>query len=204
MNARNRTMDALRKLEASPLAARVAAALDPLADAVRRARPLDEALRGARTGGHPVHPALVHLPIGLSAATSLLDVAPGGRASTLVLNAAAVAAAAPTALTGIAEWGARRTRHRQRAVGAVHAAVATLGTALNVGALACRATGRQRTGAALGLAAAASYSAAGFLGGDLAYGEEGFGGPAVEVQEQLRRPEHGGAPSGAAIAGDRA
>src|SRR5829696_8049348 len=91
------------------------------------ATPLDrwsgsELLRSGLVG-HALHPLLTDLPLGFWTAATALDLRgrPEYRGASRWLVGAGLAAAAPTALTGLAEW-ARTGREAQR-VGALHAAL---------------------------------------------------------------------------------
>ncbi|MGC5166077.1 DUF2231 domain-containing protein [Luteimicrobium sp. DT211] len=140
-------------------------ALTPLYDTLARLLPhgaVDAVLRG-KPFGHPLHPTLSDLPIGLWTSAVLLDA--GGRrfedASRRLVGAGLVAAV-PTALAGLADW--RTTHQPARGVGVAHAA-------LNGGAVLCFAASwlarRRGRGKALSLLGAGLVSAGGYLGGHL-------------------------------------
>jgi nitrite reductase/ring-hydroxylating ferredoxin subunit/uncharacterized membrane protein len=153
-----------------------------LSDALVRALPsgtrLDDVLHGVPFG-QPAHPALVRLPLGCWTSAVLLDFLPGARlvaggriqrwpgqqASTALL-AAGLAAALPSAATGLADWSALH-RHQQR-VGLVHAIAQGSATALFAASLLARLGGRHRSGKALSLAGLTAATAGAYLGGHLA------------------------------------
>src|SRR5258708_5614510 len=166
-----------------------------LSDALVRALPsgtrLDDVLHGVPFG-QPAHPALVRLPLGCWTSAVLLDFLPGARlaagggiqrwpgvqrwpglpslpgtqqASTALL-AAGLAAALPSAATGLADWSALH-RHQQR-VGLVHAIAQGSATALFGASLLARLGGRPKTGKALSLAGLTAATAGAYLGGHLA------------------------------------
>jgi len=118
--------------------------------------------------GHPLHPALVLLPLGSWISASLLDLLPGRRrdaARTLV--GIGVASALPTATAGWADWS--DLHPEQQRVGLVHAAANGLAIGLQFASWRARRRGRQARGAALSLTALAVGSAGAYLGGHLAY-----------------------------------
>lgn len=166
--------EALAGLAESPLAERIAGVLDPLGDALEGNRELYDTLTGENFTGHPIHPALVHMPIGLVAAATSLEVVGLGKfkLAPTILTGVAVGAAALTAITGVAEWTRGRLDRRQRRVGALHAATAATGTTmalLSFGFRLMRADGAARV---FLFGAAGTYVVAGFIGADLVYGRD--------------------------------
>ncbi|MGW2374264.1 Rieske 2Fe-2S domain-containing protein [Kitasatospora sp. NPDC001683] len=140
----------------------------PLADAVE-ALPLGlsrDALRGVWLG-HPLHPALVQLPIGCWTSAGLLDLAPGRSRSADALVAAGLLSAGPAALAGWVDWA--RLDPPRRRTGLVHALANTGGVLLYAGSLLARCRGRRSRGRLLGLAGMAAVTTGGVLGGHLAY-----------------------------------
>jgi uncharacterized membrane protein len=138
----------------------------PLASALVASPERRDLLHGTWLG-HAVHPLLTDLPIGFWTSANVLDVV-GGRASrpaATQLVAWGVASAAPTALTGWAEW-AVASREQQR-VGVVHAFSNTIAIALYAESWRARRRGRHARGVTLGLAGATVATAAGYLGGHL-------------------------------------
>lgn len=136
-------------------------AMAPLDDS-----PTGDALRG-KWLGHALHPVLTDLPIGMFTATSVLDVF-GGSASHAAaqrLLGVGLLGAAPTAVTGWAEW-TRAERPAQR-VGVAHAALNVAAIALYAGSWAARRGGRHRFGAVLATGGAGVLGAAAYLGGHL-------------------------------------
>ena len=117
--------------------------------------------------GHALHPLLTDVPIGCWTAATALDVRgrQEDRGASRWLVAAGLAAAAPTALTGLAEY-ARTGREVQR-VGAVHAVLNAVATTLYLTSYVARVRRRHGLGVAAALAGAAVTGASGYLGGHL-------------------------------------
>lgn len=123
--------------------------------------------------GHAVHPILTDIPIGLWASSWLLDLLPvdGSRRASQRLLGLGVLAAAPTAITGWAEW-ARTDGQDIRRAGVVHAAANGAAVILLTGSWLARRSGRHRGGVLLGQLGMLTASAGGFLGGHLAIGRK--------------------------------
>ena len=119
--------------------------------------------------GHPLHPVLTDLPIGLWTSATLLDVVGGPKAQPAAdrLVALGVAAAVPTAAAGLADWS--ELNQPERRSGAVHAVANVAATSLYAASAIARRRGRRATGTALALAGGAALAAGGFLGGHLSY-----------------------------------
>ncbi len=147
--------------------------LDPVVGAVRgiiRAALKPGAVRDTLHGvwlGHPLHPLLTHVPIGMWSAAAVVDLTPGGGPAASSLIATGCAAYVPTVLAGWADWS-ELDEPRQR-VGLVHAAAAGGAFACYVGSLAARARGSHLRGRAWSLAGLGFVTAAGYLGGHLSY-----------------------------------
>ncbi|WP_422772691.1 Rieske 2Fe-2S domain-containing protein [Plantactinospora sp. WMMC1484] len=136
-----------------------------VAAAIRPQR-LRDVLHGVGLG-HPLHPALVQLPIGAWVSSAVLDLMPGQRRAATTLVAAGTASAVPAIVAGWNDW-ASLSREQQR-VGLVHALANGVGLAMYAGSLAARLTGRHGLGRALGLVGLTAVGGGGFLGGHLAY-----------------------------------
>jgi len=153
----------------------------------RWARPLQDALHGVWLG-HPLHPALVTVPIGAWSATLVFDgLDAAGRGGPGVARAAqvgvgvGVVGAVASAATGLTDW--QHSHDAARRVGLVHAALN--GTALGLYCWSLADRGRGRTVRAR-FSAAAGYVAtlaSGYLGGALAY-RHGIG-----TDHAVRTPE---------------
>lgn len=154
-----------------------AKALDPVAGAVEKVvcsvlpkGTVKDALHGTWLG-HPVHPMLVALPIGLWSGASLIDLTGGDRRAARRLVGAGVLAVLPTAASGLADWSELGTFERPKRVGLVHAATNTATAALYAASWFARMRGDQNRGRDLALAGAAGLAVGGYLGGHLAYSE---------------------------------
>ncbi len=154
-----------------------AKALDPAAAAVEKAvgavlpkGPVKDALHGTWLG-HPVHPLLVAVPIGLWSGAALLDLTGGDRVAARRLVGAGVLAVLPTAATGLADWSEVGAFRRPKRVGLVHAAANTATAALYAASWLARRRGDQARGRNLALAGVAGLAVGGYLGGHLAYSE---------------------------------
>jgi nitrite reductase/ring-hydroxylating ferredoxin subunit/uncharacterized membrane protein len=154
------------------------AALDgPAAAVAKRVRGLlgPGALKDAISGtwlGHPLHPPLTDVPIGTWTSATLLDVL-GGRDSRPAaerLIGVGIAAAVPTALSGIVEYSDSEPGHDEvRRAGAVHALANVTALSLYSASLVARRRGAHGTGVLLGVAGATALVSGGWLGGLLAY-----------------------------------
>ena len=143
----------------------LAAALRPAADALASAPGWGSLLRG-RSVGHALHPTLTDVPIGLWLSSSVLDLAgQESRRSADRLLGLGILAAAPTALTGLADW--RRGGDRVRRVGALHAVLNTGGLALYTASWLLRRRGRRGAGVAVSLLATGVVGVSGYLGGHM-------------------------------------
>jgi nitrite reductase/ring-hydroxylating ferredoxin subunit/uncharacterized membrane protein len=139
-----------------------------LSDTVVRALPpgpRTDALHGVPFG-QPAHPALVRLPLGCWTSAFLLDFFRGTERAAETLVAVGLAAAVPSAATGLADWSALH-RHQQR-VGLVHAACQLGAATLFSASLLARLTGRHGNGKLLSASGLATATVGAYLGGHLA------------------------------------
>jgi nitrite reductase/ring-hydroxylating ferredoxin subunit/uncharacterized membrane protein len=135
--------------------------------------------------GHPLHPALVQLPIGAFGSAAVLDLVPGGRKGATTLIAVGTASATPAIAAGLVDWS-QMTKDRRR-VGLVHATANVVALGFYVGSLLARLSGRPARGRALAFAGLSMASAGAYLGGHLAYSQgAGMNHAAPEV---ARLPE---------------
>lgn len=154
-----------------------AEALDPLTAAVEKSvlavlppGRVKDVLHGTWLG-HPVHPILVAVPIGLWSGTSLLDLLGRERSAARTLVGAGVLTALPTALTGYADWSELGLFQRPKRVGLVHSAANALTTVLYAASWLARRRGDEARGRALAVAGLGGLAVSGYLGGHLAYSE---------------------------------
>ena len=149
----------------SPVAQPLTAAVGRLADAV----PAEAApyLRGEALG-HAAHPSLTDVPLGCWMGTTVLDLL-GGRGtdrSADLLLAVGIAAALPTAITGLADWGS--LGGDDAGVGAVHAGGNVVALSLFGASLVARLRKKRTAGRRLALAGNLVAAGSGMLGGHLA------------------------------------
>jgi nitrite reductase/ring-hydroxylating ferredoxin subunit/uncharacterized membrane protein len=116
--------------------------------------------------GHPAHPALVSAPIGCWTGAFVADLV-GERRAGRLLTGLGVLSALPVAATGASDWA--DTTGAERRVGVVHLGANLAATALYAGSWWARRRGRPRLGISMGVAGAVLATAAGWLGGHLAY-----------------------------------
>jgi nitrite reductase/ring-hydroxylating ferredoxin subunit/uncharacterized membrane protein len=132
-----------------------------------------ELMHGGRWVGHPIHPALSDLPIGLWAGVMVLDVADRdpaprrGLDAAGILSAAGILAAGATAVTGISDWTV--SEEQDRRVGLMHGLLNTAALGLQCASLGTRVAGHRSTARALGAASLTVTAAAGYLGGHLVF-----------------------------------
>ena len=132
-----------------------------------------ELLHGGRWVGHPLHPALSDLPIGLWAGVMVLDAtdrdsAPqSGIDAAGMLSAAGILAAGAAALTGLNDWTVSNDQDRR--VGLFHGLLNTVALGLQGASLGTRMAGHRGTARALGATSLTVTAAAGYLGGHLVF-----------------------------------
>lgn len=146
--------------------------LDAIGDALRQGvhavlRPgvVKDLLHGVFLG-HPLHPALVQVPIGCFASAAVLDVGGSSREATKLIGLG-VLSSVPAAAAGLADYADSQQDHRR--VGVVHAAANSAALACYVASLALRARGRQRAGVWSAMVGLTFSMAGATLGGDLAF-----------------------------------
>ena len=151
-----------------------AAALDKVIEPARRAvqaalpQPVKNLLHGTWLG-HPVHPVLVHVPVGTWLSAGLLDLFPPLRPAATVLIGTGVAAAVPASLSGAADWSEQDVGVRR--LGALHAALNTTALGLYVGSLAARRRGSSGAGLALAYAGLGVATGSAAIGGHMSYAQ---------------------------------
>jgi nitrite reductase/ring-hydroxylating ferredoxin subunit len=151
-----------------------AAALDKVIDPVRRAvqavlpQPVKNLLHGTWLG-HPVHPVLVHVPVGTWVSAGLLDLIPTLRPAATVLIGTGVAAAVPASLSGAADWSQQDVGVRR--LGALHAALNGAALGLYAGSLVARKRDRGALGLVLSYAGLGVASGSAAIGGHMSYAQ---------------------------------
>ena len=143
----------------------------PLRDLVARVtgpEPVSQFL-GGEWLGHPVHPILVHLPLGGWAMAGVLDHLGGPEAEDAadLLVVTGIVGYVPAAAAGAHGWS--RTDGPATRVGLAHAGLNAVGLALHLGSLAARRAGNRPLGLALSAAGLGAVGVGGYLGGHLAY-----------------------------------
>ena len=151
--------------------------LDPVVEAVSGVAskvlppgPVKDALHG-RWLGHPLHPLMITLPIGLWSGALLLDFTGGSREAARRLVGTGVLAFVPTASAGWADWSELGAFHEPKRVGLVHAAANGFSAALFGASWLARRNGDDRRGRVLALFGAAGVTVGGYLGGHLSYSQ---------------------------------
>ena len=121
--------------------------------------------------GHPLHPPLTDVPIGVWTSSFGLDVVGGRRArsASQTLIGLGLIAAVPTAAAGWADYRNLPSAGDRR-VAVVHAASNASAVLLYAGSWQARRRGHHLVGVSLGAAAGAVASFGAFLGGHLAFG----------------------------------
>lgn len=165
----------LERIESNPKLDAVATQLDGLAAKVSQGR-AGEVLRGEPLG-HPLHPALTDLPIGFFTSANVLDLIGGrsGRTAARRLIALGLLSVPATAAAGLADYSGM-TDPKTRRVAVVHAAGNSVAALLYLASWRARGRSRYVRGKLLALAGAGVATGAGYLGGRLAFGDEGNGG----------------------------
>jgi uncharacterized membrane protein len=150
-------------------------------DLIRKALPpaAEDVLRGAPLG-HPLHPAMVTVPIGAWASASVLDLLGEGSAARKLV-ALGCLTALPTATAGAADW--LTTTGARRRTGLVHAAVNDAALMTYLLSWRARRRGNRMRGVLLSLAGGGLLGVGGWLGGHLAY-SQGVGVDTREFEER--------------------
>lgn len=126
-------------------------------------------LLSGTTIGHPTHPMLTDVPIGAWMAASVLDAVggPGAQPAVRKLIGVGVAAAIPTALSGLNDWG--DTYGPETRIGLAHAAGVHGALALYGASYLARRRGRTKLGKLIGFAGFGTLLGAAYLGGHLSF-----------------------------------
>lgn len=150
-----------------------AAWLDPAAGTVSRVvrkilpwPAVTDVLHGVQIG-HPLHPALVSVPLGAWSSAAVLDLLPGNERAARILVGLGVLAAVPTALTGVTDFSELDTP--QQRTGVVHQAANAVAVWLYAASWLARGRGNHSAGRFLSFAGLGVAGVGGFLGGHLTY-----------------------------------
>lgn len=129
--------------------------------------PVKDLLSGT-DAGHPVHPALVAVPIGTFTGAVFLDLTGGDAAASRRLIGLGLASSVPTVAAGLSDWG--DTQGDERRVGVAHALSNAVGLGLMAASWVRRGSGGGSGGGkALALAGMGAIGLGGWLGGHLSY-----------------------------------
>ncbi|MFG1949888.1 Rieske 2Fe-2S domain-containing protein [Micromonospora sp. NPDC048830] len=156
----------LTKLEQNPALDRTGDRLQRAVQATLRPQRVRDLLHGVFLG-HPLHPAMVQVPVGAWISAAVLDLLPGQRRAATTLVGLGTISALPAAVAGLNDWAA--LARDQRRVGLVHATANTVALALYAGSLAARRQGRHGTGRMLAYLGLTAASTGAYIGGHLAY-----------------------------------
>jgi len=168
MTVTSQVVRLVKRIERLDALDQVAKPLQQLVSRCVSPRVVRNALSGTNIG-HPLHPMLTDLPIGMWSAAAALDAMGGRRAQPAadLLVGAGIAAAVPTALSGLNDWS--DTYGPDTRVGLLHASSNTAALLLYVASLATRMRGRRGAARALGFAGFGGLVAGGYLGGYLSF-----------------------------------
>ena len=122
--------------------------------------------------GHPLHPILTDIPIGVWTSSVLLDWTGGKNSQSASdrLILIGLLAAGATAASGWSDWADSEQEHAEvRRSGLVHAAANATAVALMLGSYSARKRGARGRGKLLSLAGSSALGAGGWLGGHLTY-----------------------------------
>lgn len=117
--------------------------------------------------GHPLHPAVILVPIGAYTSAAVLDAMPGNEDAARILVGVGLASTAPAVFSGYADWSKLLTE--QSRVGLVHATVNATASGLYLASFIQRSRGRHTSGRMLGWAGYSVVMLGGFIGGHLSY-----------------------------------
>ena len=157
-------------VEHSPVLDLAAGALCAATDRVIPEGPIRKTLQGAQLG-HPLHPMLTDIPIGMLTSASVLDLA-GPRTGTAARRFVGLGllSAVPTIAAGLADWSALTDKEAKR-VGVVHASANLVGLACYLSSYRARRRGSWVKGVAMSVLGMTSMTVGGYLGGHLAFPE---------------------------------
>jgi len=118
--------------------------------------------------GHPLHPALAQIPLGMYMASAVLDFLPGRHKHvTDILIGLGVLSSVPAALAGAVDYA--EGHEEQQRTGLVHALLNSAGMMCYLSSLWARVRGKRMSGKASALAGLAFTTSSAMLGGHLAF-----------------------------------
>ncbi len=117
--------------------------------------------------GHPLHPALAQVPVGCFLGAAVLDVTGDRGPGSGRLIGCGIAASAPAALAGLADYA--DAHEEQQRVGVLHAATNSAALLCYLGSLTLRSKGSRTAGVAWGLIGFSLVAVSATLGGDLSF-----------------------------------
>jgi nitrite reductase/ring-hydroxylating ferredoxin subunit/uncharacterized membrane protein len=118
--------------------------------------------------GHPLHAAVVTVPVGAWTAAAVFDLLGEERAADLCLGLGLLGAAG-AAVTGAAQWQDITNQEQPRRVGTLHALLNYSATGLMAGSWLVRRRGQRQMGMLLSTFGVSIAAASAWLGGELAY-----------------------------------
>jgi nitrite reductase/ring-hydroxylating ferredoxin subunit/uncharacterized membrane protein len=149
--------------------------LDPAGDwlgakvgALVGAGPVKSTLSGTWLG-HPLHPVLTDIPIGLLTTATVADVLGGDAGGPIAdaMTAAGLLAVVPTAASGLSDW--TDTVGPERRLGLIHALANAGGSTLYAASLLSRRGGNRGVARLFSVAGLAMLTVGGYLGGHLVF-----------------------------------
>jgi nitrite reductase/ring-hydroxylating ferredoxin subunit/uncharacterized membrane protein len=155
------------RIERAEVLDKPAAVLIGVIGKVIRPGPIEDTLSGV-PAGHPLHPALVAVPIGAWASAGVLD-AFGDDDGARRLTGLGLLTALPASASGGSDW--LSTDGAERRVGFVHALSNYVALGAYGASWLARRRGARRTGIGLSILGGTAVSFAGWLGGHLAYAQ---------------------------------
>jgi nitrite reductase/ring-hydroxylating ferredoxin subunit/uncharacterized membrane protein len=143
--------------------------LDPIQKLIREIpKEIKNALHGVWLQ-HPLHPALIAIPVGAWTVAAVLDALEVRAADTVI--GIGILGALGSAVTGLTDWS--ETDYRAKKIGAVHGSMNVIATALYTASWIMRGNDeRRRSAIALSMLGFAIASASAWLGGHLVFGEQ--------------------------------
>jgi len=154
------------RLEGASGLDRVGDRIQQVVQGILRPKVVRDALHGVWLG-HPLHPALVQVPVGAWMSAAVLDLLPGQQRAATTLVGVGVASGVPSAVAGLNDWAV--LSREERRVGLVHATGNTIALLLYSMSLSARLRGDHARGRLLAWLGLSAASASAYIGGHLAY-----------------------------------